>query len=90
VGAYERLRIRLDPTGGASDTGDTPFYLTTDTPESQTAKPIIASRPKPETMSVKLRIGDRVFLGLTYFTILPKDPPRVQGHLTAKDAKKDS
>src|SRR5882762_7028424 len=85
VGAYERLRIRVDPTGGADDTGDTPFYLTTDTPESQTAKPIIASRPKPETMSVKLRIGDRVFLGLTYFTILPKDPPRVQGHLTAKD-----
>jgi ABC-type Fe3+/spermidine/putrescine transport system ATPase subunit len=76
VGAYERLRIRVDPTGGAGDTGDTPFYLTTDTPESQTAKPIIASRPKPETMSVKLRIGDRVFLGLTYFTILPKDIPR--------------
>src|SRR6267142_3020622 len=91
VGAYERLRIRVDPTGGgAGDTGDDAFYLTTDTPESQSAKPIIASRPKPETMSVKLRIGDRVFLGLTYFTILPKDPPRVQSHPAAKDAKKDS
>src|SRR3984893_5444449 len=85
VGAYERLRIRVDPTGGgASDAGDTPFYLTADKPASHAAKPIIASRPTPETMSVKLRIGDRVFLGLTYFTILPKDPPRVQSQLTAK------
>jgi len=79
VGAYERLRIRVDPTGsGACDTGETPFYLTTETPESQTAKPIIASRPKPETMMVNLQIGDRVFLGLTYFTMLPKDLPRAQ------------
>src|SRR2546427_12648167 len=32
IGAYERLRIRVDPAGGgACDTGDTPFYLTTDT-----------------------------------------------------------
>lgn len=74
VGAYERLRIRLDPTGaGTCETGDTPYYLTTETPESQTAKPIIATRPKPETMAVKLRRGDRVFVGLHYFTILPKD-----------------
>lgn len=76
VGAYERLRIRLDPTGGGScDSGDTPFYLTTETPESQTAKPIIATRPKPETMAVRLRRGDRVFIGLTSFTLLPQNPP---------------
>jgi ABC-type Fe3+/spermidine/putrescine transport system ATPase subunit len=75
IGAYERLRIRLEaPGGGASETGDTPYYLTTETPESQSAKPIIATRPKPETMAVKLRRGDRVFVGLHYFTILPKDP----------------
>lgn len=74
VGAYERLRIRLDPGGsGACETGETPFYLTTETPESQTAKPIIATRPKPETIAVRLRTGDRVFVGLTTFTILPKD-----------------
>jgi len=74
VGAYERLRIRLDPSGGASsESGDEPYYLTTETPESQSAKPIIATRPKPETMAVKLRRGDRVFLSLNYFTILPKD-----------------
>lgn len=72
VGAYERLRIRLDPSGGsACDTGDTPYYLTTETPESQTAKPVIATRPKPETMAMKLRHGDRVFIGLTSFTLLP-------------------
>jgi sulfate transport system ATP-binding protein len=75
VGAYERLRIRLEPPGGGSyETGDTPYYLTTETPESQTAKPIIATRPKPETMAAKLKIGDRVFVGLNYFTVLPKDP----------------
>jgi ABC-type Fe3+/spermidine/putrescine transport system ATPase subunit len=74
VGAYERLRIRLEPGGGGiSETGDTPYYLTTETPESQSAKPIIATRPKPETMAVKLRRGDRVFLSLNYFTVLPKD-----------------
>ncbi len=73
VGAYERLRIRLDPAGGASETGDTPYYLTTETPESQTAKPIMVTRPKPETLEVKLRRGDRVFVGLNCFTVLPKD-----------------
>jgi hypothetical protein len=71
VGAYERVRVRLDPSGGGScDASDTPYYLTTETPESSDAKPIIATRPKPETMVSKLRRGDRVFLGLNYFTIL--------------------
>jgi ABC-type Fe3+/spermidine/putrescine transport system ATPase subunit len=71
VGAYERLRIRLDPSGtGSCEPGDTPYYLTTETPESQTSKPIIATRPKPENLATKLRMGDRVFVGLTSFTIL--------------------
>jgi len=74
VGAYERVRIRLDPAGGACESGDNPYYLTTETPESQTAKPIIVTRPKPETVEVKLRRGDRVFVGLNAFTILPKTP----------------
>jgi ABC-type Fe3+/spermidine/putrescine transport system ATPase subunit len=72
VGAYERLRIRLDPTGGAACENSDPYYLTTETPESQTAKPIIVTRPKPETMALKFRTGDRVFVGLNSFTILPK------------------
>jgi ABC-type Fe3+/spermidine/putrescine transport system ATPase subunit len=71
VGAFERLRIRLDPSGGAACETDTPYYLTTETPESQYAKPIFATRPKPEAMAVKLRRGDRVFVGLSYFTVLP-------------------
>jgi sulfate transport system ATP-binding protein len=72
VGAYERLRIRLDPAGGgACDSRETPYYLTTETPEGQ--KPIIATRPKPEAMTIRLRRRDRVFIGLNYFTILPKD-----------------
>jgi ABC-type Fe3+/spermidine/putrescine transport system ATPase subunit len=73
VGAYERLRIRLDSSGcGTGENSDTPYYLTTETPESQSAKPIIATRPKPEAMGVKLHRGDRVFIGLNFFTILPK------------------
>ena len=79
VGAYERLRIRLEPPGSGAYETETAYYLTTETPESQTAKPIIATRPKPETMAMKLRIGDRVFVGLNYFTILPKEPQRRAG-----------
>ncbi len=71
VGAFERVRIRIDPSGGAACETDTPYYLTTETPESQHAKPIIATRPKPEAMACKLRLGDRVFVGLSYFTVLP-------------------
>ena len=74
VGAYERLRIRLDAAGcGPTDSSETPYYLTTETPESQSAKPIIVTRPKPETLEVKLQSGDRVFVGLNYFTVLPNN-----------------
>ncbi len=73
VGAYERLRIRLEASSGACETGDTPFYLTTETPERSNAKPVICTRPKPETNAFRLRTGDRVFLGLSSFTILPND-----------------
>jgi ABC-type Fe3+/spermidine/putrescine transport system ATPase subunit len=80
VGAYERVRIRQERSGGSSsDVGDTPFYLTTETPESQSAKPIIATRPKPETLLTNLRIGDKVFLGLTSFTILPRETRTKKG-----------
>ena len=72
VGAYERLRIRLEASG-ACDTSDTAFYLTTETPERSNAKPVIATRPKPESNSFRLRASDRVFLGLSSFTILPND-----------------
>jgi ABC-type Fe3+/spermidine/putrescine transport system ATPase subunit len=72
AGAYERLSIRLDLSGAeACETTDRPFYLTTETPESPAAKPIIANRPKPETAALRLKPGDRVIVGLRSFTLLP-------------------
>jgi ABC-type Fe3+/spermidine/putrescine transport system ATPase subunit len=72
AGAYERLSVRLDLMSTAPDeASETPFYLTTDTPESQTTKPIIATRPKPEAARVKLKVRDHVVVGLTSFTVLP-------------------
>ncbi len=72
VGAYERVRLRMDPSGATScEPGDTSFLLTTETPERPSAKPIIATRPKPIALSSPLRLRDRVFMGVTTFTILP-------------------
>lgn len=72
VGAYERVRLRLEKGSGEECAiDDTSFYLTTDTPESQTAKSIIATRPKPEASATKLRIGERVSVAITSFTVLP-------------------
>lgn len=73
VGAYERLRIRMDTSGaGTCETADTPFYLTTEAPERPGAKPIIATRPKPSVLAMTIRRGDQVFVGVNRFTILPK------------------
>ncbi len=72
VGAYERVCVRIDlAESGACETNETPYYLTTQTPESNTSRPVIATRPKPEASAVKLRVGDRVAVGLSSFTILP-------------------
>jgi ABC-type Fe3+/spermidine/putrescine transport system ATPase subunit len=71
VGAYERVSLRIDLAGpGAGQSHDTPFYLTTETPESHSSKPIIATRPKPEASAVSLNVGDRVDLGVSSFTVL--------------------
>jgi ABC-type Fe3+/spermidine/putrescine transport system ATPase subunit len=70
VGAYERVRLRLDRGGDECPT-ESAYYLTTDTPESQSTKTIIATRPKPETANTKLQIGDRVVVAITSFTVLP-------------------
>jgi ABC-type Fe3+/spermidine/putrescine transport system ATPase subunit len=79
VGAYERVSVRIDLSeSGTGETHEDPFYLTTETPESQTSKPIVATRPKPEATAVKLKQGDRVAVNLTSFTVLPDLPPR--GH----------
>lgn len=72
VGAYERVRLQMD-LGGADEckTDETPFYLTTQTPERQSAKSIIATRPKPEASATRLHVGERVVVALTSFTVLP-------------------
>jgi ABC-type Fe3+/spermidine/putrescine transport system ATPase subunit len=76
VGAYERLRLRMERVDEAG-TDESPFYLTTETPESQ-GKSIIATRPKPEAASIKLRVGERVVVALSSFTVLPPTaPPRL-------------
>ena len=72
VGAYERLRLRLEKNGREDCANDDPsFYLTTETPESQSVKSIIATRPKPEAATTRLRVGERVVVGITSFTVLP-------------------
>ena len=73
VGAYERLRLRLD-LGGPEEckTDDTQYFLTTETPERQTTKSIIATRPKPEASATRLQVGEKVVVALTSFTVLPQ------------------
>lgn len=75
VGAYERIRLRLEEGTEESGVDETPYYLTTETPDREPARTIIATRPKPETTATKLRLGDRVVCAITSFTVLP---PSVQ------------
>ena len=71
VGAYERLRLRVDASDECN-TDETPFYLTTETPDRKPTKSIIATRPKPEASSMRLHVGEKVSVALTSFTVLPK------------------
>jgi hypothetical protein len=52
--------------------------LTTQPPESQSTKAIIATRPKPEASATRLHIGERVVVALTSFTVLPAQPAKGQ------------
>jgi ABC-type Fe3+/spermidine/putrescine transport system ATPase subunit len=70
VGAYERIRLRLALGGEACEGDESRFLLTTETPERQTSKPIIATRPKPEATATRLQIGERVVVAITSFTVL--------------------
>ena len=75
VGAYERVSVRIDlSVNGGCETDDSPFYLTTETPESHTSKPIIVTRPKPEATAASLNVGDRVAIGISSFTVLAAQP----------------
>jgi ABC-type Fe3+/spermidine/putrescine transport system ATPase subunit len=70
VGAFERIRLRLELGGEACERDESQFLLTTETPERQTSKPIIATRPKPEASTTRLRAGERVVVAITSFTVL--------------------
>jgi len=71
VGAYERVRLQMEAGPEECKTEETPFYLTTETPDRKPAKSIIATRPKPEASATRLQVGDRVVVALTSFTVLP-------------------
>jgi ABC-type Fe3+/spermidine/putrescine transport system ATPase subunit len=71
VGAYERLRLLLEQDEECK-TDETPYYLTTETPDRKPTKSIIATRPKPEATTTRLQVGERVVVALTSFTVLPQ------------------
>lgn len=74
VGAFERVGVRADTSDSTRcEAEDADFYLTTETPESQSqsTKRIIATRPKPEAAAAQLRVGDRVAVGLASYSVLP-------------------
>src|SRR3989454_3816316 len=72
VGAYERLNIRLDLTHRRQTESEPPLYdVTVNTPEKMRGVPIIATRPKPDANATKYKVGDRVAIGLTSFSLLP-------------------
>lgn len=74
VGAYERVRLQLEPAGAEEcKTDQTPYYLTTETPDRPIPKSIIATRPKPEATATRFHIGERVVVALTSFTVLPPE-----------------
>lgn len=72
AGSYERISLRLDLSPVEGRQPDEPFYLPTELPETQAAKPIIASRTKPQANAVRLIAGERVTVSLSSFTVLPK------------------
>jgi ABC-type Fe3+/spermidine/putrescine transport system ATPase subunit len=71
VGAYERVRLQMEVSAEECKTDETPYYLTTETPERRSTKSIIATRPKPEASATRLHVGERVVVALTSFTVLP-------------------
>ena len=77
IGAYERLRLRLERAAGEEcKTLESPYYLTTETPDREPTKWIIATRPKPEASTTRLHVGERVVVALTSFTVLRRQGTR--------------
>jgi ABC-type Fe3+/spermidine/putrescine transport system ATPase subunit len=72
VGAHERLTIRLDLVARQPVAQEPPLYnVTINTPERRLGVPVIVTRPKPEANATRLKVGDRVAVGLTAFRVLP-------------------
>jgi len=71
VGAYERVRLRMQTGPEECKTDETSYLLTTETPDRKPTKSIIATRPKPEASATRLHVGERVVVALTSFTVLP-------------------
>jgi ABC-type Fe3+/spermidine/putrescine transport system ATPase subunit len=71
AGAFERVKVRLELSPHQDESVESPFYLTTETPESHPSKTIVAMRGKPEARANRLKVRDRVVIGLTAFTVLP-------------------
>jgi sulfate transport system ATP-binding protein len=72
VGSYERLTLRLDLIAQQPSAGEPTLYkVTINTPEKRLGVPVVVTRPKPEANSARLKVGDRVAVGLTAFRVLP-------------------
>jgi sulfate transport system ATP-binding protein len=72
VGAYERLTLRLDLIARQPSEGAPPLYnVTINTAEKKLGIPIMVTRPKPEANATRLKVGDRVAVGLTAFRVIP-------------------
>ena len=72
VGAYERLNVRLDLAHRPQSGDLAPLYeVTINTPERMVGVPIMATRPKPDASATRFKVGDRVAVGLTSFSLLP-------------------
>jgi ABC-type Fe3+/spermidine/putrescine transport system ATPase subunit len=74
VGAYERLTVRLDLVARRPAPGEPPLYEISETPERRLGVPIIVTRAKPDATAAPLRVGDRVFVCLDSFRVLPNFP----------------
>ncbi|MGB8509178.1 MAG: ABC transporter ATP-binding protein, partial [Pyrinomonadaceae bacterium] len=72
VGSYERLTVRLDLVARRFAEGEPPLYnVTINTSERRAGVPVFVTRPKPETQTTPLQVGERVAVGLTAFRVLP-------------------
>jgi hypothetical protein len=72
VGAYERLNVSLDLTHRRQTESEAPLDdFTSNNRGRMTGVPIMVTLPKPEATATRYKVGDRVAVGLTSFSVLP-------------------